>query len=373
MIENRRANSRITVILVALLLMTSVVAVWALLKPSEIVERTTTITLTTTVTATTSKTTATTTATPTTTATTTTSTSTSTGKVVLRLVTTYGFVTSGLLSALKTIFEKQNPNINLTWDYGAWEPGAWEPGTGMVLGIARRGDADLVITQSVASLPQEEQFISDGYGIHGVRIAYNDYVIVGPASDPANVNSSKTAADAFKRILEAGTQSKATFISRADMSDLNGRELGIWSNAEVNACLPCQAWYRETKEGMAQTLTVANNLQGYTLADRATYNELKSDLNLKIVFEKDLPPTLLLYNIYRAILINPEKFPNLHYAEAEKFMLFLVSPEIQNFIGNYTKGGQKLLNPLFGRFSELGFQLPYEEQEVAYWRSKLGQ
>jgi tungstate transport system substrate-binding protein len=365
MIENRRANSWITVILVALLLITSIIAVWALLKPSEIVERTTTITLTTIVTATTPKTTATTTTTPTTTAT-----STSSGKVVLRLVTTQSFAETGLLSALKTIFEKQNPDIDFTWDSGTWEAGAWEPGTGMALGIARRGDADFVITDT---LPQEEQFINDGYGIHGVRIAYSDYVIVGPASDPANVNSTKTAVNAFKRISESGMRGKITFMSRADKSAINARELEIWLSTGVNACLPCQAWYRETREGMAQTLTVTNNLQGYTLTDRATYNELKSNLNLKIVFEKDPPPMAALYNIYRAILINPEKFPNLHYAEAEKFILFLVSPEIQNFIGNYTKDGQKLLNPLFGKFSELGFQIPYEDQEVTYWRSKLGQ
>ena len=315
MMENRRANSRITVILVALLLMASIVAVWALLRPSEIIERTTTITVTTT----TPKTTATTTTTSTT-AVTSTTTSTSTGKVVLRLVTSFGI--TDLLSALKTIFERQNPNITLTCDAGVWDPGTWEPGTGQVIVKAERGDADFVITNT---LPQEEQFIKDGYGIHGVRIAYNDYVIVGPASDPANVNSTKTAVDAFKKIAEAGMQGKTTFVSRADKSGINAKELEIWITAGwkggVNAS--GQAWYKETGQGMAETLTVANNLQGYTLTDRASYYALKSELNLKIVLEKD-PTANSLFNIYRVFLINPEKFPNLHHAEAEKFILFLV-------------------------------------------------
>jgi len=284
-----------------------------------------------------------------------TTTSTSSGKVILRLATTTSFDATGLLNALKANFEKQNQNINLTWV---------AVGTGQAIEIARRGDADLVIVHSPL---YEEQFIKDGYGIHGVRIAYNDFIIVGPASDPANVNSTKTVVEAFKKIAEAGAQGRTTFASRADKSGTHTKELEIWKNAGINAS--GQAWYRETGQGMAQTLRVANNLQGYTLADRATWYTLMSELNLKLVFEGD--PTLL--NIYRVFLINPTKYPSLHHGEAERFVLFLVSSETQTFIGNYTKGGQKLFNPLFGRLGEVGIQDPYEDQEVAYWKSKLRQ
>jgi len=282
-----------------------------------------------------------------------TTTSTPSGKVLLRLATTTSFDATGLLNALKANFEKQNPNINLTWV---------AVGTGQAIEIARRGDADLVIVHSPL---YEEQFIKDGYGIHGVRIAYNDFIIVGPASDPANVNSTKTVVDAFKKIAEAGEQGSTTFASRADKSGTHTKELEIWKNAGINAS--GQAWYKETGQGMAQTLRVANNLQGYTLTDRATWYTLMSELNLKLVFEGD--PTLL--NIYRVFLINQTKYPSLHHGEAERFVLFLVSPETQTFIGNYTKGGQKLFNPLFGRLGEVGIQDTYEDQEVAYWKSKL--
>jgi len=284
-----------------------------------------------------------------------TATATSAERVILRLATTTSFDATGLLSTLKTKFEKQNPNINVTWV---------AVGTGQAIEIARRGDVDLVI---VHSPPYEEQFIKDGYGIHGVRIAYNEFIIVGPDSDPADVNSTKTVAEAFKKIAEAGAQGSANFVSRADKSGTHTKELEIWKNLGINAS--GQTWYKETGQGMAQTLRVANNLQGYTLTDRATWNTLMPELNLKLVSEGD--PTLL--NIYRVFLVNPAKYPNLHHEEAEKFVLFLVSPEGQAFIGNYTKGGQKLFSPLFGRLDEVGIQDPYEDQEVAYWKSKLGQ
>ncbi|MEM3402977.1 MAG: substrate-binding domain-containing protein [Nitrososphaeria archaeon] len=285
----------------------------------------------------------------------TTTTNTSSEKVLLRLATTTSFDATGLLNALKAKFEDQNPNINLTWV---------AVGTGQAIEIARRGDVDLVIVHSPR---YEEQFLKDGYGVHGVRIAFNDFIIVGPANDPAGLNSTKTVVEAFKRIAEAGAQGKTTFASRADKSGTHTKELEIWKNVGVNAS--GQGWYKETGQGMAQTLRLANNLQGYTLTDRATWYTLSSELGLKLVFERD--PILL--NIYRVFLIDPEKYPNLHHSEAERFVLFLVSPETQAFIGNYTKGGQRLFNPLFGRLSEVSIQDPYEDQQVTYWENKLRQ
>jgi tungstate transport system substrate-binding protein len=254
---------------------------------------------------------------------------------------------------LKTIFEAENPNINLTWV---------AVGTGQALEIGKRGDADVVLVHARA---QEDQFINGSYGIHGITIAYNDFVILGPNDDPAGINSTSTAAEAFKKIADLGTQGKTTFISRGDGSGTQIKELDIWKKAGIN--VTGQTWYKEVGQGMAQTLRIAENLQGYVLTDRATYYSLMQELSLKLLFEGD--PFLL--NTYRVMLINPAKFPYVHYAEAHKFVLFLVSPEIQEFIGNYTKGGLKLFNPVFGKTSTIGINDPYEDQEVAYWKSKL--
>ena len=362
-----RNKSNILSIL-AIVLITAIAT--AIVAP-QLMKNTTTTTLTTTTTSpitttttatltTISSTTATSTATKTTTSTatttsvsTTTATSTYTPKVILRLATTTSFDATGLLAALKPFFEAQNPNINLTWV---------AVGTGQALEIGKRGDADVVLVHARA---QEDQFISDGYGIHGITIAYNDFVILGPSNDPAGINSTSTAAEAFKKISELGAQGQAKFVSRGDLSGTHTKEKEIWKKAGVN--YTGQPWYVEVGQGMLQTLRMAENLQGYVLTDRATYYSIIQELTLPLLFEKD--PILL--NPYRVMLINPAKFSYVHYAEAHKFILFLVSPEIQNFIGNYTKGGQKLFNPVFGNTSTIGINDPYEDQEVAYWKSKL--
>lgn len=270
--------------------------------------------------------------------------------VVLRLATTTSMSDTELLDKVKIEFEKANPGINLTWV---------AVGTGQAIEIGKRGDADAVLVHNRA---MEQQFIKDGYGVHGVTIAYNDFIVVCPQNDPANLSSAKTVVEAFKKIASAN----ATFVSRADKSGTNLMELDIWKNAGVNVTAK-QEWYKEAGQGMAATLRMANNLQAYTLCDRATYLSLKQELNLKIVLEGD--PQLL--NLYRIILINKEKFPNAHYAEAEKLVIFFVSPKGQELMGNYTKGGNKLFNPIFGELGTLGVIDPYEDTEVAYWSNKL--
>ncbi len=269
--------------------------------------------------------------------------------VVLRLATTTSFAETGFLDVIKTAFEKDNAGINLTWV---------AVGTGQALEIGKRGDADVVL---VHSRPQEEQFIKDGYGVHGITIAYNDFLILGPVSDPANASSAKTAAEAFKNIAAAN----ATFVSRADKSGTNTKEQSIWKLAGINAS--GKTWYKEAGQGMAATARMTDNLQGYTLCDRASYLTLQQELKLKIVLEGD--PELL--NPYRIMLINQTKFPSTHYAEAEKLVLFFVSPKGQELMGNYTKGGNKLFNPIFGKISTIGLIDPYDDNEVAYWKNKL--
>jgi len=272
---------------------------------------------------------------------------------IIRLATTTSVDNTGLLNYLKTYFENENPDINLTWV---------AVGTGQAIDIGTRGDADVVLCHY---RPLEDQFIKDGYGINGVTIAYNDFIIVGPSNDTANVSSANNVVEAFRLIANSGSLGNATFVSRGDGSGTNLKELDIWKAAGLNASN--QAWYKETGQGMSQTLTIADNLGAYTLTDRSTYISLTGKLKLKVIYEND--PSLL--NFYRVIIVNPAKYPNLHSAEAEKFVMFLVSNEGQTLIGNYTKKGQKLFNPAFGKLTQLGVNDTYEDEQVIYWQGKL--
>lgn len=275
----------------------------------------------------------------------------------LRIATTTSLDDTGLLDSLKARFEEENPNINLTWV---------AVGTGQAIEIAKRGDVDLVIVHNRA---MENMFIDQGYGIHGVTIAWNDFVIVGPQDDPAGVARAKNAVEAFELIYQKCSLGMALFVSRGDRSGTNLRELEIWRKANLNAT--GEGWYIETGQGMVNTLRLANEKRAYILTDRATYMAVRdeSGFALKIIFEGD---ALNLLNLYRVIIVNPDKFSNLHYEEAEKFVLFLISSEGQELIGKYTKKGQKLFNPAFGILKQLGIDDPYEEEEVAYWKNKLG-
>lgn len=276
--------------------------------------------------------------------------------VNLKIATTTSLNDTGLLDAIKAQFEKENPYINVTWV---------AVGTGQAIQIGQRGDADLVL---VHSRTLEDQFINASYGVHGITIAWNDYVIVGPQGDPANISSAANAIDAFKGIYNAGSSGQALFVSRGDGSGTNVKENDLWKKAKVNAT--GKIWYLESGQGMAATLRMANEKLAYTLSDRATYLATKggNGFTLTICFEGDRKNLL---NTYRAILVNPDKFSNLHTKEAKKYVLFLVSSEGQQLIGNYTKNGQRLFNPAFGKLSQLGINDPYEENEVAYWTAKL--
>lgn len=274
-------------------------------------------------------------------------------KVILRIATTTSLDATGLLDAIKSRFEQENPNVNVTWV---------AVGTGQAIAIGKRGDADMVI---VHNRQLEDQFIKEGYGVHGVTFAWNDFVILGPKDDPADVNSSKDAVEAFKRIYGAGEAGRAVFVSRGDGSGTNLREIDLWRAAGLNAT--GKGWYIESGQGMGQTLTMANEKRAYTLSDRSTFLSMSKVLSIKILFEGD--PTLI--NLYRAILVNPQKFPNVKYDAAEKYVMFLVSGEGQNLIGNYSRGGYRLFNPAFGRLKQLGFNDPYEDEQVKYWAGKL--
>ncbi|MGQ9691379.1 MAG: substrate-binding domain-containing protein, partial [Thermoproteota archaeon] len=261
---------------------------------------------------------------------------------------------TGLLSYLKSHFEAKYRGINLTWVC---------VGTGQAVEIGKRGDADVILVHNRAL---EDQFIKEGYGMHGVTIAYNDFIVVGPIEDPANVTGAKSIVEAFERVFNAGEAGKTLFISRGDASGTHLRELEIWNKTKL--IVEGKQWYRETGSSMAATLRVANQLQGYTITDRGTWLSMEGELSdLKILFEND--PFLL--NLYRIVLINPEKYRSINYDAAEKLVLFLTSSDGQNLIGNYTKNGLVLFNPVFGKLKELGVYDPYEDEQVTYWGGKL--
>ncbi|HEY6043138.1 MAG TPA: substrate-binding domain-containing protein [Anaerolineae bacterium] len=246
----------------------------------------------------------------------------------LILATTTSTQDSGLLDFILPVFEKQyNAKVKVI-----------AVGTGQAIKLGTDGNADVVL---VHARKQEDAFVASGDGINRRDVMYNDFVVVGPVNDPARVSGMKIAADAFKAI--AGAQ--ANFASRGDNSGTNTKELEIWTAAGL---VPHGAWYLSVGQGMGETLTLSNEKGAYTLSDRATWLAQKSKLpKLAIVvggakIEENADTTL--YNPYEVIPVNPAKHPNVNRALAEKFALWLTSPETQKLIASFgvDKFGQSL-------------------------------
>ena len=194
-------------------------------------------------------------------------------------------------------------------------------GTGAALAMGEEGNADVLLVHAPAS---EEELMAKGFGSQRDLIMHNDFIIVGPADDPAGIKGMTVAADAFAKIAEA----KATFVSRADDSGTNKKEIAIWGTAGVT---PAGDWYLESGQGMGDTLRIASEKFGYTLTDRATYLANQASLELDIMVEGDA----VLLNIYHVIVVNPEKWPKVNYEGAKAFAAFLTSPETQKVIGEF--------------------------------------
>jgi tungstate transport system substrate-binding protein len=169
---------------------------------------------------------------------------------------------------------------------------------------------------------------------------HNDFIIVGPASDPASIQGVASATEAFTKIANA----KAAFISRADQSGTNTKELGIWKAADI---IPEDDWYIESGQGMGATLTIASEKTAYTLSDRASYLANKDNLRLEILVEGEKA----LLNIYHVIVVNPANCPTVNNTGANAFADYIVSPEAQQLIGNFgtEKFGQSLFTPDAGK------------------------
>jgi tungstate transport system substrate-binding protein len=207
-------------------------------------------------------------------------------------------------------------------------------GTGLALKNAENGDGDVVL---VHSQPDEEKFVADGWGVKRYPVMYNDFIIVGPGTDPAKIAGLKQAPEALKKIAEA----KAPFASRADDSGTHKAELKLWNEAGVDPKASSGSWYLETGSGMGATLNTAVGKQAYALTDRGTWLAFANKDDFKILVEGDDK----LFNQYGAILVNPAKHPNVKAKEGQAFIDWLVSPEGQAAIASYKIDGQQLFFP----------------------------
>src|SRR3979411_899421 len=206
-------------------------------------------------------------------------------------------------------------------------------GTGQALDTARRGDADVVFVHAKS---QEEEFLAEGFGVKRYDVMYNDFVLIGPNSDPAGVKGRDIEA-ALKTI-----QAKAApFVSRGDKSGTHSAELALWKQAGIDITATKGSWYREIGQGMGAALNTAGAMNAYVLSDRGTWISFKNRGDLEIVVEGDKR----LFNQYGIMLVNPEKFPSVKKELGQTFVDWLVSPEGQAAIAGYKIDGQQLFFP----------------------------
>ncbi len=207
-------------------------------------------------------------------------------------------------------------------------------GTGQAIKNGMNCDGDVLVVHAKAA---ELKFVASGYGVKRYDLMYNDFVIVGPASDPAHVAGMKDAAEALQRIAAA----KAPFLSRGDDSGTNKKELALWKKAGINVKKASGTWYRETGSGMGATLNAATGMEAYTLTDRATWIAFKNRGDLKIAVEGDKD----LFNQYGIIMVNPKKCSAVKTRLGLVFMNYLLSPEGQKVLASYRLKGKQLFHP----------------------------
>jgi tungstate transport system substrate-binding protein len=239
----------------------------------------------------------------------------------LILATTTSTVDTGLLDFLIPKFEAQT-------GYKVKPIGV---GTGQALAMGEKGEADVLLTHAPAS---ERPLVEKGLVTDYRLVMHNDFVIVGPAADPAKIKGTKLAAEAMKKIAATG----ALFVSRGDDSGTHKMEKSLWKKADLK---PGGTWYQEAGAGMGQTLLIASEKDGYTLTDRGTYLAQKKNLRLTILVEGDKD----LLNIYHVMAVNQAKFAKVNAEGARAFVEFMVSPAVQKIIGEF--GKDKYGAPLF--------------------------
>ena len=207
-------------------------------------------------------------------------------------------------------------------------------GTGQALRNARNGDADVLL---VHAKPAEEAFVAGGFGVERFDLMYNDFVIVGPASDPAGIAGANDAVASLATIARSG----AAFASRGDDSGTHRKELELWSETEVDTASASGGWYRETGSGMGATLNVAVGMNAYTLTDRATWIAFGNKGDFRIRVEGDAR----LFNQYGVILVNPRMHPHVKAAAGQTFIDWMLGPEGQSAIASFRIGDRQLFYP----------------------------
>ena len=249
---------------------------------------------------------------------------------VVMVSTTTSTQDSGLLDVLVPLFEKQTGYSVKTISVG----------TGQALALAARGEADVTLAHAPAL---EKKYVDEGKTQNRRLVMYNDFVLIGPAEDPAKVKGMPKAADALRKLAEA----QARFVSRGDKSGTHALELALWKLAGIE---PKGAWYIESGQGMGQTLGIANERAAYALTDRGTYLAFQRRISLPILVEKDRP----LLNIYSVMEVNPANGPRVNPAGGKAFADFMLSPDVQAVIKTFgvDKYGQPLFIPIAGKTDE---------------------
>ena len=243
----------------------------------------------------------------------------------LILATTTSTQDSGLLDLLIPLFETES----------GYKVQTVAVGSGQAMEMGQQGNADVLLVHSPSA---EVTFMKDGWGKDRSLIMHNDFIIVGPAADPAKIKGLEPS-ESFKAIAAA----EAPFVARADKSGTSTKELGIWAKTDVDPATTKPTWYIETGQGMGPSLTIASEKGAYTLTDRATYLANKDKLQLEILVEGN--KTLL--NVYHVITVNIEKWPKVNYEGATAFLKFMTNPATQEVIGKFgmDKFGQSLFFP----------------------------
>lgn len=264
------------------------------------------------------------------------------------LATTTSTYDSGLLDYLIPIFEdRYNIPVHVV-----------SVGTGAALEMGKAGNADVIL---VHARTREDAFINEGHGVHRVCVMYNDFVLVGPSDDSAEIEGENITSVMFN-LISAGNLADISFYSRGDSSGTHSKELGLWNLTDFIPNSEEDLWYKETGTGMGTTLTIANEENGYTLVDRGTWISMKDNLNLVILSEGDEN----LLNPYGAILVNPELHSGVKFDLAVKFIGFLVSELGQQLIGDYRKNGELLFHPAFGINNSIHSCITTTD-EITYW------
>jgi len=240
---------------------------------------------------------------------------------VLRLALTTTTENSGLMSVLNPAFESEN-NIKIN---------TITVGSGQALRLGEEGDVDVLLTHAPKD---EKQFVRSGYGVKRHPVMHNEFILVGPVGNPANINDVSTIFDAFNKIHA----SESTFISRADDSGTHKKELSVW---EENGQTPQGDWYVQAAMGMGPTLLLTNEQNAYTLTDRGTYIAFKDKTDLEIYFQG----TSALHNPYHIIAVNPERHPHINNKLAEKYINFIIGEKAQSLIKNHKLYGEQLFYP----------------------------